>query len=94
MKELTFVIPTLFGLEGIAAEELRRMGMEGVRAENGRVFCQGGPEDIPKLNLRLRTGERVLLHLGAFPAATFDQLFEGVRKLPWERFIPPPDSSP
>ena len=43
MKELTFVIPTLFGLEGIAAEELRRMGMEGVRAENGRVFCRGGP---------------------------------------------------
>ncbi len=94
MKELTFVIPTLFGLEGIAAEELRRMGMEGVRAENGRVFCQGGPEDIPKLNLRLRTGERVLLHLGAFPAATFDQLFEGVRKLPWERFIPPTGQFP
>ena len=94
MKELTFVIPTLFGLEGIAAEELRRMGMEGVRAENGRVFCRGGPGDIPKLNLRLRTGERVLLHLGSFPAVTFDQLFEGVRKLPWERFIPPTGQFP
>ena len=88
MNELTFAVPTLFGLEGIAAEELRRMGMEEVRAENGRVFCAGGPEDIPKLNLRLRTGERVLLHLGSFPAKTFDELFEGTRKLPWDRFIP------
>ena len=94
MNELTFVIPTLFGVEGIAAEELRRMGMQEVRADNGRVFCQGQPADIPRLNLRLRTGERVLIHLGSFPAVTFDQLFEGVRKLPWEQFIPPTGQFP
>ena len=94
MNELTFVIPTLFGVEGIAAEELRRMGMQEVRADNGRVFCQGQPADIPRLNLRLRTGERVLIHLGSFPAATFDQLFEGTRKLPWDRFIPPAGQFP
>ena len=94
MNELTFVIPTLFGVEGIAAEELRRMGMKEVRADNGRVFCQGQPADIPRLNLRLRTGERVLIHLGSFPAATFDQLFEGTRKLPWDRFIPPAGQFP
>lgn len=94
VNELTFVIPTLFGVEGIAAEELRRMGMDGVRAENGRVFCEGKSSDIPRLNLRLRTGERVLIHLGSFPAATFDQLFEGTRKLPWDRFIPPAGQFP
>lgn len=94
MNELTFVIPTLFGVEGIAAEELRRMGMQEVWADNGRVFCQGQPADIPRLNLRLRTGERVLIHLGSFPAATFDQLFEGTRKLPWDRFIPPAGQFP
>ena len=94
MNELTFVIPTLFGVEGIAAEELRRMGMQEVRADNGRVFCQGQPADIPRLNLRLRTGERVLIHLGSFPAATFEQLFEGTRKLPWDRFIPPTGQFP
>ena len=88
MGKLTFAIPTLLGVEGLTADELRRMNMENVRAENGRVFCEGEPKDIPRLNLRLRTGERVLILLGSFPAATFEELFEGTRKLPWERFIP------
>ena len=47
MEKLTFVIPTLLGVEGLTANELRRMNMEEVRVENGRVFCQGGPQDIP-----------------------------------------------
>lgn len=88
MGSLTFAIPTLLGVEGLTADELRRMDMENVRVENGRVFCQGEMKDIPRLNLRLRTGERVLILLGSFPATTFEELFEGTRKLPWERFIP------
>ena len=88
MGKLTFAIPTLLGVEGLTADELRRMNMENVRVENGRVFCQGEPKDIPRLNLRLRTGERVLILLGSFPASPFEELFEGTRKLPWERFIP------
>ena len=88
MKELTFAIPTLFGLEGLCADELRRLGLPEVKADNGRVTCGGAAADLPRLNLNLRTGERVLLVLGTFPARTFDQLFEGVRALPWEDFIP------
>ena len=88
MEKLTFVVPTLLGVEGLTAEELRRMGMQDVRAENGRVYCTGGPADIPRLDLRLRTGERVLIELGRFAAPTFDALFEGTRALPWEDLIP------
>ena len=40
------------------------------------------------MDLNLRTGERVLLVLGTFPAGDFDALFEGTRALPWEQFIP------
>ncbi len=88
MEQLQFVIPTLFGLEGLCADEVRRLGLSEVRAENGRVLCTGTAADLPRLDLNLRTGERVLLVLGTFPARTFDELFEGVRALPWERFIP------
>lgn len=88
MGELRFTIPTLLGVESLAADELRRMGMEGVAAENGRVFCDGSPADIPRMNLRLRTGERVLMVMGSFRAETFDDLFEGARALPWEQWIP------
>lgn len=88
MDQFTFVIPTLLGVEGLTADELRRMNMQQVRAENGRVFCQGTMEDIPRLNLRLRTGERVLISLGTFPAHSFEDLFQGTKALPWEEFIP------
>ncbi len=86
--EFRYCVPCLFGLEGLAANELRRLGMAAVSAENGRVFFSGGLDAIAAANLNLRTGERVLLELGAFEARSFEQLFEGARALPWEQFIP------
>ena len=88
MLELQFTIPTLFGLEGVCADEVRRLNLPQVQAENGRVLCTGTDASLPRLNLNIRTGERVLLTLGTFPARDFDALFEGTRALPWERFIP------
>ena len=88
MKELELLIPTLFGLEGLCAEELRRLGLPEVKAENGRVCCKALPADIPRVNLNLRTGERVLLVVGRYHAADFEALFEGAKALPWEDFIP------
>lgn len=87
-KGLTYAVPTLFGLEGLCADEMRRLGLPEVRAENGRVLCGGTEADLPRLNLNLRTGERVLLVLGTFHAGDFDALYEKTRALPWERFIP------
>ncbi len=64
MERLKLAVPTLFGLEGLAADELRRLGLEEVRADNGRVRRWVRPADVARLNLNLRTGERVLLELG------------------------------
>ena len=85
---MTFCVPCLFGLEGPIADELRRLHMENVAAENGRVYFTGTPEDMAAANLCLRCGERVLIELGRFEAASFDALFEGARALPWEDLIP------
>ena len=85
---MTLTVPCLFGLESLVADEMKRLGLREVRAENGRVHCLGSEADIPRLNLNLRCGARVLMELGSFPAATFDELFEGVRALPWEDYIP------
>ena len=83
-----FAVPCLFGLEGLVGDELRRLGLEDVRAETGRVLCRGTLGDIPRLNLNLRCGERVLLLLGQFPARNFEALFQAVRDVAWEDFIP------
>lgn len=86
--KLDFAVPTLFGLEAVVATEIKRLGLADVRAEDGRVRAKGAPGDIARLNISLRSGERVLIELGSFPAPDFDALFEGVRALPWEDFIP------
>lgn len=83
-----FVVPCLFGVESLVSDELKRMGMSGVRAENGRVLFSGEKRDIPKANIWLRCGERVLLVVGETEAETFDKLFEGVKSMPWENYIP------
>ncbi len=87
-QALTFVVPTPMGVESIVARELKKLGLGGVRAENGRVICCGGPGDLPRLNLNLRCGARVLLRLGRFPCPDFDALYDGARALPWADYIP------
>jgi len=88
MDHFEFAVPTLFGLEGIAGDELRRLNMENVRVENGRVLFSGGKADIARANINLRTGERVLLVLADFEAKTFEELFQGVYRTNLEDYIP------
>ena len=88
MREMEFCVPCLFGLEGIAGDELRRLDIEYVRVENGRVLFSGDETALAKANICLRTGERVLLVLADFEAKTFEQLFQGVYRAPLEEYIP------
>ena len=41
-----------------------------------------------RANIFLRTAERVLLQVGRFQAESFDELFEKIKALPWEDYIP------
>jgi len=85
---LTICAPCHFGLEGIVADEMRRLGLQNVRADNGRVRFDGTEAELAKASLHLRCAERLLVEVGSFEALTFDQLFEGVKALPLENFIP------
>ncbi len=88
MNQMNFSVPCLFGLEGLAGEELRRLNMENVQVENGRVLFTGDEAALAKANLWLRTGERVLIVLADFQAKTFEELFQGAYQAPLERYIP------
>ena len=81
-QNLQFVIPALMGVESTVAYELKKLGLQNVRAENGRVLCSGGPADIPRVNINLRTGARLLISLGTFRARSFEELFQGTEALP------------
>lgn len=59
-----------------------------VKVEDGRVTFSGDAGAISRANVFLRTTERVLLKAGSFRAETFDELFEGTKAIPWERYFP------
>lgn len=88
------VAPCLFGVEGILGDELRRMGAENVRAENGRVFFEGDDAMLARANIRSRFAERILIVLGLFEAYSFTDLFEAVKALPLENYIGKNDAFP
>lgn len=88
MKTFELVAPCHFGLEAVTKREIYDLGYEVTRVEDGRITFCGDAEAICRANIFLRTTERILLQVGRFHAETFDELFEGIKALPWEEYIP------
>lgn len=88
MRTYELVAPCHFGLEAVTRREIYDLGYEITRVEDGRVTFAGDAEAICRANIFLRSAERVLLQVGRFHATTYDELFEGIRALPWEQYIP------
>ena len=84
---MQLLIPVAFGQEQTTKRQLFSLGFEKAPADNGRILVEGNWQDIAKLNLFLRSGERVLIQLAKFPATTFDELYEGVYSIPWENYL-------
>ena len=82
------MIPCHFGLEAVLKREIYDMGYEILKTEDGRVTFEGDEEAIAMANIHIRTGERVLLVVGTFKAYTFEEFFDKVEALPWEKYIP------
>ena len=88
MDTYTFVAPCHFGLESVLKRELQDLGCEISLVEDGRVTFRGGMDTLCRANIFLRTAERVLLQAGRFRAESFDELFENIKAIPWEEYIP------
>ncbi len=84
---MKLLVPVAAGLEQITKRQLFSLGYEKAPADNGRIEIEGEWEDIARLNVLLRSGERVLILMKRFPARTFDELYEGVYSLPWEEWL-------
>lgn len=94
MDYINLVAPCLFGTESIAANEFSRMGFQNVVTENGRVKLSGDFNMLARANICSRFAERILINVGEFYAATFTELFDGVKGLHWEDFIGRDDAFP
>ena len=92
--KMTFCAPCIFGLEGICANEFRFLGLENVRAENGRVLFDGDFSSMARANINSRYAERIQVLLAEFRATTFNELFERVKAIRWADFIGMSDAFP
>ncbi len=92
--KLELIATCLFGLEKLLGEEIDSLGYRRIDTMDGRITFEGDERAIFVANLRLRFAERVFIKLGAFPATSFDDLFEGTKALPWEMFIGQNDAFP
>lgn len=87
-KMYELIAPCHFGLEAVLKREILELGYEISSVEDGRVTFQGDAEAIAIANVFLRTAERILLKVGSIHAETFDELFEGIKSLEWEEYLP------
>ncbi len=94
MKTLTLTIPTLLGTESIVSGEVKKLGYDVTSVSDGKVQFIGDYEAVCLANINLRCAERVLIHLSDFEAKSFEELFVGIGKIPWEEYIGKNDAFP
>lgn len=88
MNQYELIAPCHFGMEAVLKKEIQDLGYEISAVEDGKVYFTGGADAIVRANIFLRTAERILIKCASFTATTYDELFEGVKAVHWEQYIP------
>ena len=88
MSKIPLIATAAFGLEAVVAHEVKKLGFEDAKVDNGKVTFYSDFSGLARANLWLRTADRVKILIGEFKAATFDELFEKTKALPWSQWIP------
>lgn len=86
--DYTLIATTTFGIEAITGKELKSLGYEDLKVEDGKVTFSGDEMDIAIANTWLRTAERILIKLTSFKAESFEELFQGTLAVPFGDIIP------
>ena len=86
---MKWIASAAFGLEGMTGRDLKRLGIDGVRVlDVGGAEFEGGFGEAFMANLWLRTCDRVMLVMDRFEARSFEELFQGIKAIEWEKLIP------
>ena len=88
VDKIRLLCPCHFGMEAVLKREITDLGYEISEVDNGKVTFFGDEDAIARANIHLRTTERVLWRVADFKATTFDELFEAIKAVPWEKYIP------
>lgn len=85
---LELIATATFGLEAVVRREVEELGYEVIRTEDGKVTYAADERGVVRSNLHLRCADRVLVKIDEFDAPDFETLFQRVRGISWEEWIP------
>lgn len=85
MKTFKITATTLFGLEKVLADEIKKIGGEHIRVQNRAVYYVGDKEVLYKSNLYLRTALKILVPLKIFKAHNEKSLYKYINNIEWDK---------
>jgi putative N6-adenine-specific DNA methylase len=88
------IATSVFGLEAVVRREIEALGLKVLKTEDGRITYVGDERAVVRSNLWLRSADRVYIRMAEFDAATFEDLYQQVKAVPWEELIPSDGSFP
>ena len=86
--KLEIIAATTFGLESASRREIEKLGYKILKTEDGKVTFLGDERAVVRANLWLRTADRVQIKMAEFMAYEFEDLFQQIKGIPWEHWIP------
>ncbi len=86
-KNFKMLAKTLFGLEELLAQELRRLGASGVEIGTRNVTFEGDLGFMYKANLCCRTAIKILKPISSFNVFTEADVYKKVYEIPWENYM-------
>ena len=88
MKEnFKMLAKTLYGLEELLAQELRRLGASKVEIGTRNVTFEGDTGFMYKANLCCRTAIKILKPISSFNVFTEADIYKKVYDIPWENYM-------
>lgn len=94
MAKFNYVATCLFGLERLVGEEIDELGYKRIDTIDGRVYFEGDADAVARCNINFRCAERLYIELASFKAESFTELFDSVKRIPWELIVGKDDAFP
>ena len=91
VRKNRIVITCAKGIAPFLKEEVLSLGFPILSEGIASVETEGTMDDAMRLNLFIRTGQRVLFLLEAFNAKNPDELYRKISRMRWEDYIPEDD---
>ncbi len=88
MEKFNFIATTTFGLESIVKREVKNLGFENIKVQDGKVEFSGDLRDMARANIHLGSADRVLIKLAEFKALEFEDIFQNVKNINWPDLMP------